>query len=176
MHPINFRDVGEALSLWLDPSPIPVERLFRGGRFDTLSRLEDLGHARTILNLRRGADPNHLGLSVIHVPAPDDLENYDTGGRRVSDWIRRALGVLAAPETQWPVYIHCTSGRDRTGVVIAAALVTLGVPNDAIVAEYLLSDGADAGLIARALEGLASFKLAEPQTSKLLRRNLGAAR
>jgi protein-tyrosine phosphatase len=174
MHPPNFRDAGEALSLWLDPSPIPAGRLFRGGRIDTLTHLEDLGHARTILNLRRGTDPDHLGLPVVHVPAPDGLENYDTRVRRVSDWIQRALGVLAAPETQWPVYVHCTSGRDRTGVVIAAALVTLGVPSKAIIGEYLLSDGANHTLIARALYGLTSFRLADPRTSEALRRNLGA--
>jgi protein-tyrosine phosphatase len=174
MHPVNFRDVGEALSLWLDPPPIRVGRLFRGGRFDSLARLEDLGSPRTILNLRRGGDPEHLDVPIIHVPAPDDLENYNTRERRVSDWIRRAVSSLTAPGTLWPVYIHCTSGRDRTGVVVASVLLVLGVPATVVQEEYLLSDRADPSLIGQALDGLTSFQLASAARDALLR-NLGPA-
>lgn len=37
--------------------------------------------------------------------------------------------------------IHCTSGKDRTGVVVAALLTILGLERWMIVEEYLLSDG-----------------------------------
>jgi protein-tyrosine phosphatase len=174
MHPVNFRDVGEALGLWLEPPPVRVGRLFRGGRFDSLTRLEELGNPRTILNLRRGNDPEHLGVPIIHVPAPDDLENYNTRERRVSDWIRQALSALSAPGTSWPVYIHCTSGRDRTGVIVAAVLVALGVPATVVQDEYLLSDRADAILIGGALDGLTSLKLTLADREALVR-SLGAA-
>jgi protein-tyrosine phosphatase len=174
MQPANFRDVGEALSLWLDPPPISAGRLFRGGSFDTLSRLEDLGTPRTILNLRRGPDPLHLGVPTIHVPAPDDLENYETTHRRVSDWVRRALIALAAPETQWPVYVHCTSGRDRTGVIVAAVLGGLGVPHELIAEEYMLSAGASLPLIESALAGLRSLTV-PGSARENLRRHLGRA-
>lgn len=66
----------------------------------------------------------------------------------------QALGVLAAPETPWPVYVHCTSGRDRTGVVAAAALVLVGVPRSIVVEEYLLSDGGLRPNIERAIDGV----------------------
>ena len=33
----NYRDVGEALGLWLEPSPIPSGVLLRGGKLDTLT-------------------------------------------------------------------------------------------------------------------------------------------
>jgi protein-tyrosine phosphatase len=174
MHPVNFRDVGEALSLWLEPPPIRVGRLFRGGRFDSLARLQDLGNPRTILNLRRGGDPEHLGVPVIHVPAPDDLENYNTRERRVSDWVRQAVSSLAAPGTLWPVYMHCTSGRDRTGVIVASVLLVLGIPATIVAEEYLLSERADPILIAQALEGLASFRL-DSVARDALRHNLVTA-
>lgn len=167
MHPTNFRDVGDALGLWLEPSPLVSGRLFRGGRFDALSTLADLGDARTILNLRRGVDSDHLGARLVHVPAPDDLENYDTSSRRVVQWVSSALSVLAGPEVIWPVYIHCTSGRDRTGVVVAALLSALGVPRATIVDEYLLSSGAAAPLIERALDGLVAVRVREGEVRRL---------
>lgn len=37
--------------------------------------------------------------------------------------------------------IHCSAGKDRTGVVIGVLLALAGVPRDAIIAEYLLTGG-----------------------------------
>jgi protein-tyrosine phosphatase len=172
MQPANFRDVGEALSLWLDPSPIPARRLLRGGKFDHLSSLDDLGQPQTILNLRRGPDPVHLGVRIVHVPAADDVENYNTRQRPVRDWLTRALEVLAKTDTAWPVYVHCTSGRDRTGVVIAAALVAIGVPREIVAEEYMLSDRADRPSIELALDGILA---APPINVSSLRIALGCA-
>ncbi len=153
--PANYRDVGEALGLWLDPPPVPPGRLLRGGKFDQLAGAADLGHPRTILNLRRGPDPRHLpDVAHLHVPAANDLENYDTSQRSVRAWLGRVLGVLADPGTAWPVYVHCTSGRDRTGIVVAAALWLIDVPLSVVVEEFLLSDGAERSAIEGALDGL----------------------
>lgn len=152
----NHRDVGEALGLWLDPSPVPAGRLLRGGKFDALTAASELGNPRTILNLRQGPDPRHLAdVTYVHVPAANDLENYDTSLREVRAWLAKAINVLAQPGTEWPVYVHCTSGRDRTGLVVAATLLLLEVPRDVIVEEFLLSDGAERSLIEAALDGVA---------------------
>ena len=40
-----------------------------------------------------------------------------------------------------PCLIHCTSGKDRTGLVAAFILLAVGVPVDAVVADYQMSDG-----------------------------------
>jgi protein-tyrosine phosphatase len=147
--------VGEILGLWLDPSPIPSGRLFRGGRFDVMTTPADLGAPRAILNLRRGPDPGHLdGVTHVHVPAEDDVENYDTRQRRVRLWLGKALSALASPDVPWPVYIHCTSGRDRTGVVVAAALLAIDLPRNVVAEEYMLSDGADRAAIDAAIDGI----------------------
>lgn len=39
-----------------------------------------------------------------------------------------------------PVYFHCSAGKDRTGVCAAMAYTLLGVPDDAIVREFLLTN------------------------------------
>lgn len=153
--PPNYRDVGEALGLWLEPSPLPTGRLLRGGKLDAFSALADVGNPGTILNLRRGPDPHHLtGVTLVQVAADNEQENYDTTARGVRQWLRRVLDVLADPATRWPVYVHCTSGRDRTGIVVATALLLVGVPREVVVEEYMLSEGADLALIQRAIDGL----------------------
>ncbi len=39
-----------------------------------------------------------------------------------------------------PVLFHCTAGKDRTGFVAAAILKFLGVPDDVVFADYLLTN------------------------------------
>jgi protein-tyrosine phosphatase len=39
-----------------------------------------------------------------------------------------------------PLLIHCTAGKDRTGITIALLLEILGVPDDVIIADYTLSN------------------------------------
>jgi protein-tyrosine phosphatase len=172
-HPLNYRDVGDALSLWLDPSPIPRGRLLRGGKLDAMTSAADLGNPHTILNLRRGQDPQHLAaITSLHVPAANNVENYDTGRRDVRTWLARALAVLASPATEWPVYVHCTSGRDRTGIVVGAALLLCDIPRSVILEEFLLSDGAERVAIERALDGIAGHEVSLGVDRGHLRANL----
>ncbi|MBZ0301038.1 MAG: tyrosine-protein phosphatase, partial [Anaerolineae bacterium] len=39
-----------------------------------------------------------------------------------------------------PILIHCTAGKDRTGVIVALLLAALGVPDEVIIADYSLSN------------------------------------
>jgi protein-tyrosine phosphatase len=45
-----------------------------------------------------------------------------------------------AHEDARPALVHCTTGKDRTGWAVAALLAFLGVPDDAVMEEYLRSD------------------------------------
>lgn len=51
--------------------------------------------------------------------------------------------LIAAPEAG--VLVHCTAGKDRTGVCTALVLDAVGVRRDAIVADYAASEGRLAG-------------------------------
>lgn len=52
----------------------------------------------------------------------------------------RALGERLVTTSQ-PVLIHCAAGKDRTGFVVAALLLGLGLTWDAVEADYLASAG-----------------------------------
>jgi len=36
--------------------------------------------------------------------------------------------------------VHCAAGKDRTGWAVSLMLLALGVPNDAVIEQYLLSN------------------------------------
>jgi protein-tyrosine phosphatase len=149
-----------------------MQRLMRGGKFDSLTTLEELGSPKTIVNLRRGPDPTHLaGVRILHVPAEDGVENYDTSQRRVRSWLSMALSTVAT--AQPPIYVHCTSGRDRTGVVVAATLLLLGVEASVVAEEYMLSDGADLPSIELAIAGVTKHAAELGVDREALRRALG---
>jgi protein-tyrosine phosphatase len=40
-----------------------------------------------------------------------------------------------------PVLVHCTVGKDRTGVTVAIALAAAGVDHDAVIADYARTEG-----------------------------------
>lgn len=47
-----------------------------------------------------------------------------------------AVRIVAAGE---PSLVHCTVGKDRTGVIVALALSAIGADRDAVVADYALT-------------------------------------
>ena len=55
-----------------------------------------------------------------------------------TSWLR-LFGILAE-ESNLPVVLHCTAGKDRTGVSTAFLLSILGVSRSLIEADYLLTN------------------------------------
>ncbi|KAF2972579.1 hypothetical protein GQX73_g986 [Xylaria multiplex] len=53
--------------------------------------------------------------------------------------IAEALQILTSTPAPNPTLVHCTQGKDRTGMIVALALLILRVPADAISHDYLLS-------------------------------------
>ncbi|KAJ7353435.1 protein-tyrosine phosphatase-like protein [Mycena albidolilacea] len=53
--------------------------------------------------------------------------------------IREALEVLTDFKT-YPVLIHCTQGKDRSGLIVMLVLFVLGVPLEQVKADYALSN------------------------------------
>ena len=142
-------------------------RLLRSARLNGLTDgdrewLASIG-LRTVVDLRQSFEiaawPDALGtLAVARVNTPPSLEAendpavtmlglylswLDGSGTAFADAVR----ALARSEGL-PALVHCTAGKDRTGVLVALVLDVLGVEEKAIVDDYLETNaqlGADPG-------------------------------
>ena len=161
----NFRDVGGYATR--DGYRVKWGKYFRAGRQDRMTEL-DLNKARgmdigTQIDLRGSEEIKDQGLgplpdmgaayhniSVIPAGGRDHLTQLvgDTGisGKRYLGYLsfgpeswQRLFGILAEPLDS-AVVIHCTAGKDRTGVLTAFFLTVLGVDRDTIEADYLLTN------------------------------------
>jgi protein-tyrosine phosphatase len=58
-----------------------------------------------------------------------------------------ATAIRRFADSEGRVLVHCTAGKDRTGILVGLILHSLGVPRDAILTDYMLSSRAP-GLLA----------------------------
>lgn len=65
--------------------------------------------------------------------------------------VRQVVTLLADGK---PVLTHCFAGKDRTGFTVATVLEAVGVPHDAILADFLRSNDAVPALRERILDSL----------------------
>jgi len=116
--------------------------------------LDELG-LRTVIDLRepeeRVARPAILGGREVRVVAASfglgpvvaadpakasSLDRlYETAVRELGDPIARAITELCAPGAL-PALVHCSAGKDRTGIIIGLVLSALGVPDQDVARDY----------------------------------------
>jgi protein-tyrosine phosphatase len=148
-HVVNARDLG---GIPVAPAgSVACGAIYRGPPLANLTaqgcdEFAQLG-IRTVVDLRiaseRALNPEApcVDANMVLAPLPipfglgpadylNDLYTIDSIGAAF-----RAFGDGAA----YPVYFHCTWGRDRTGVVGAVLLLALGVKREDILLEYSLS-------------------------------------
>jgi protein-tyrosine phosphatase len=126
-------------------------------------RLDDPGRAalaalglRTVVDLRTAEEvsvaPSALegtGARICHVPLfdaaavgglpPELAAVYRYMIDECGGAIAEAVGLLCRGGAL-PGLVHCTAGKDRTGLVVALVLGVAGVPDEIIAADYALSD------------------------------------
>ena len=152
---VNFRDFGAYINLILGTSVLPEGKFYRGGSVDYVKSTSEIAHCNTIINLRSRADFEDFNVNYLHFSMANTIEKYDTSQNEVKRWLHSIVKTFENPNLSYPVLIHCLSGKDRTGIVVAALLLILGIDGATIIEEYLLSDGdVTTELISLALEGM----------------------
>ena len=160
----NFRDLGGYATT--DGRTVKWRTLFRADAVhrlpdEELDQLADFG-LRTVIDLRTSAevDEGHLhdpsrGITHVHLDVlgevwkPRDLDENADAGEVLGDLYVQMLdiGALALSEAfrtlanaeNLPAVFHCAAGKDRTGVLAAMVLSTIGVADHVIVADYAIS-------------------------------------
>ncbi|MBY8884732.1 tyrosine-protein phosphatase [Streptomyces sp. PTM05] len=167
----NFRDLGGYRTV--DGRAVAWQTLYRA---DSLGKLQGADWERflglgigTVIDLRypweievKGRVPeaerfHYVNLSIEHRPydqasidpaldpwryLADRFAEVTEDG---ADEIRQVLEHIA--EAPGPVVYHCTSGKDRTGLISALVLTLLGVSRQDILADFALTELATARLV-----------------------------
>jgi protein-tyrosine phosphatase len=131
-------------------------------RSDALSRLDDAGrnalaglHLRTVVDLRTDEEARHapsalggVGARTFRIPLftgealgrldPELAAVYRHMVDDCGTAIASAVGRLCQ-QGALPALVHCSAGKDRTGLVAALVLGVAGVPDEIIAADYAMS-------------------------------------
>ena len=159
----NFRDIGGYETA--DGHQVRWGQVFRSDAVhrlthDDLGQLRPLG-VRTILDLRSGREiteggsgliHDEPGMTVVHIPFGRIGEEADptwhdlTLAELYRGIVVEAKGAIAtvmttlASDESMPAVVHCAAGKDRTGISIALLLRLLGVNDETVTRDYLLTE------------------------------------
>jgi protein-tyrosine phosphatase len=155
----NLRDLGGLIGS--GGRPVRPGRIFRSDYIHLLSAADEaelvgrLG-IRTVVDLRSEVEVAETpgawvdqGIELLHTPLRIDLDLLHDEEDGLT---RFYMGFLDPPDASMreavaalldagrhPLLIHCSAGKDRTGMTVALMLELLGVDREAIVADYTLT-------------------------------------
>ncbi|MCM3886527.1 tyrosine-protein phosphatase [Frankia sp. R82] len=151
--PVSFRHIPIYASVVTDndgASAQPVSAQLAAGQPDSAGQAVAAGAASALRALT--ADGTPITLEKIYTFAIEER----------GDRLTAAVLALAAPDAL-PAVVHCSAGKDRTGLVIALVLALLDVPDETIAADYALTAQHLIGEIAEAVSIAPDGKRVPPQ-------------
>jgi len=149
----NLRDVG---GIPVGTARVRHGALLRSGQLARLtpegaSELEE--RVRRVVDLRDEtevqAEPSALrSVATTHIPLflgsvgsffEQDMDLARMYRHLVDDSASRLVEAIRVIASGEPTLVHCTVGKDRTGVTVALALSAIGADRDAVIADYALT-------------------------------------
>ncbi|MFI6645961.1 tyrosine-protein phosphatase [Streptomyces sp. NPDC050504] len=150
----NYRDLGglETATATVRPgvlcrsaSPASLDTAGRAALRGAVSLVIDLRSEREAVAAPAAVHPVTVRLPLLDGDAPA-LSDIPT----LSELYRGLLGSagdtfarvaqLVADQADGAVLVHCTAGKDRTGIAVALLLDAVGADREAIIADYALSE------------------------------------
>ena len=154
---VNFREVRGTTS---DGRSLRPGRLYRS---DSIARIGRAGRAelarlgiRRVIDLRTDFDRRFggsvslrgTGAERLRLPLEGGSPAEARAGLTLPQVYRTVLGqsaqvgaaVRAIADADGPVLVHCTAGKDRTGLIVALTLTAIGVPEEEIIADYAATE------------------------------------
>lgn len=127
---IDLRTAGEAKrspTVWIGDNPPDILNIPIGKDDGEWFRVQD-----RFLSSGKFTEEDSLNLFVegYRSLAQAGLESYSK------------LMAVVVDESNWPLLIHCSAGKDRSGVAIALILEAVGVDRETIMEDYLLTNEA----------------------------------
>jgi protein tyrosine/serine phosphatase len=128
--------------------------LLESCKFATLIDLRSEAEvARTVASPLVATGVRYRNIPIWDIDGPENeqtnarlLEQYVSMLRNCGPAIRDIFGALAESST-CPAVIHCSAGKDRTGITSALILGSIGVEDEAIIADYAMTDANVARII-----------------------------
>jgi protein-tyrosine phosphatase len=164
----NFRDIGGYVTS--DGRHVRWHEVYRSNELSKLTPADADKVAAldvvSVIDLRTEDERQHAPSIWVH--APDDI--YDSPKTTLAPVMHTILKDAATPEGaragiinfysqmpdeyheeyaamfhriaagKLPMLVHCTAGKDRTGVAVAVLLRTLGVPRQTVIEDYVLTE------------------------------------
>ncbi len=111
------------------------------------------GHPLSTPATTVSARPLYPRLNMLASPSAEEIAALTLTGL-YADLLQDGAAVIAevaglVAGSVGPVLVHCTAGKDRTGVVVAVLLAAAGVAREDIVRDYARSASAVPGIVAR---------------------------
>ncbi|WP_017601149.1 tyrosine-protein phosphatase [Nocardiopsis lucentensis] len=150
---VNFRDLGGPRApaanvrpgtLCRSAGPAGLTDAGRAALRDDFALVVDLRSERETANTP-AVHPATVRMPLLDgaVGALTDVPTLNRVYARLLDCAGRTFARLArlvADTRDGAVLVHCTAGKDRTGLAVALLLDAVGVDRDAVVADYALSE------------------------------------
>jgi protein-tyrosine phosphatase len=118
-------ELERSLVPWLVPN---------GSAAPNATKPDGAGESTAVELIHNPLDPNAVAGSLQAVETPEDLGDLYLGWIRVRpEWVADALRPVVEGKR---TLVHCSLGKDRTGVVSAIALMAAGASDEAVVKDY----------------------------------------